>query len=158
MISILLHSIPMLLMLLLGSGQGNGADGGNANSKHTDNGDLLPKPNDEPIEVTVTEYRGPALEKPKPAVPHAEDNCPDHYGGIGIVHSFVDSTVTSAPEGYPAANAGIKAGDQILTPLSTLRGEIGTEVEVEYVNHEGYHKVTLIRDKICTSAVLGNTP
>lgn len=155
-ISLALHMLPLVLMLFLGGG-GNGKKGdkdGKGNGSPKDNGDIAPKPSeqDKPTEIEIVEIKGP-LKKPKPVIPHEKDDCIQSYGGIGIMHSPYDNTVIDAPQGYPASNAGIKVGDHIITPVESLRGEPGTEVEVTFSNEDGLHTVTLVRDKICTFEV-----
>lgn len=146
--------LPILLMLFMtGGGSGNGDEqdqGGGQGAKQE--GDILPKPSDaEPVEVQIVEI-GPAVKK-KLNIPHEADDCPDFFGGIGIMHTHIGNVITSAPEGYPAANAGIKVGDRLVTPVDGIRGEPGTEVEVTFENETGLHTVTITRDKICTSKI-----
>lgn len=148
-LSLLLHALPILIILFL-TGGGNNTGGGTTHTKDKDS--IQAKPNkDAPTEVTLVKLPGKQKPKPRtnPSVPHSDEQCDDFYGGIGIVHNYVDNTVTEAPLGYPAANAGIKPGDRILSRVDELRGTIGTEVELIYQNEDGLHQVILIRDKIC---------
>lgn len=163
-ISTLLHAAPFLLMAFLagsgggGHGKGSGSDeekkAQQEKNRGAETGDIIPK---KPIEITIEEIKpGFGKKKAKPQKPvHASDKCEDSFGGIGVAFDiFAESgTIHEAAEGYPAALAGVKSGDRIVTPaVGTIKGKVGTEVEITYVTSIGEVKtVTLIRDKICVS-------
>jgi len=53
-------------------------------------------------------------------------------------------------KGCPADLAGFKPGDLILNQNNQLRGEVGTEVSIDYITREGHSgTIKVIRDKIC---------
>ena len=75
--------------------------------------------------------------------------CENSFGGIGVEYDYLQ-VITNIPEGNPAFNAGMKIGDQIVTPLDYIRGELGTAVTVEVMRNNTEHLTfTMIRDKIC---------
>lgn len=157
-ISLLIHSLPILIMLLFTGGSSGSGDQRQTNRKPggaEETGKIIPKPSkQEPVEVEIVQADGISTKK-KPQVPHEKEKCTKFFGGIGIQMMGIDRglVVLDAVSGYPAANAGIKPWDLITSPKANdIKGEVGTEVEVVYtaIDGSGEHKVTLVRDKICT--------
>lgn len=147
--SIICHFLLILLLgvFLIGGGYGNG--GGKDDRKK-----IVEKHNEELTEVELPNEQGEIEDnKPKNVPTHLEDDCTDFYGGIGITHILPGYTVSGVYAGYPAFNAGIKVGDRIVSNINAIRGEINTSFTLEYENETGYHKIVLIRDKICTNKV-----
>ena len=146
-LSSLLHTLPVVLMLLLGN-HDNSGEFNNADSRP-----ILPKPQDT-IEVDLNYQKG-TEEAKKPKVPHENDNCDQFYGGIGIMNEPSGSGVMSVEPGYPAALAGIQPGDRLLADLNSIRGPVGTEITFEYIRaaDNTIHTTTLVRDKICVGEV-----
>jgi hypothetical protein len=165
-VSTAVHITPILLLALLG-GQGGIGDGKNKNGvgedqtnnngsgKHKDAGNIIPKPEEAtPTVVELVARKTPSkVKKKKQVTKKSNKDCPEYFGGIGITHGPMN-IVLDAPEGYPAAEAGIKKGDILLSPVESIRGPIGTEVTVLYKNEDGVHEVTIIRGKICTSGTV----
>lgn len=146
-LSSIFHTLPVILFLFLGSGSGEGGEG-------NDNKNIIPKKNENLTEVEIPDDVGGIEDnKPKNIPTHLEDDCKDFYGGIGITHSLPDYTINGVYFGYPAFMAGIKVGDRILSDITSIRGEVNTTLTFEYENETGYHKIVLIRDKICTEAI-----
>lgn len=90
--------------------------------------------------------------------PHAKDECPDFFGGIGITigtgyrkgdDRAVVTWVDEVHPGYPAAKAGIQAMDELLNHAE-IRGEIGTSVVVKTARDGKRIDYNVVRDKICT--------
>jgi len=157
-VSLAIHALlaGILLIAHLG-GSGSGGNGDEAKEQAKEEGkpdkeesDIIPKEKKAPLEVEIVE-RVEGLTKKKPTPKHAEDKCPDFFGGIGVQYSNVEpGLIIDVPSGYPAEDAGIRAGDRIIAPqLGKIRGEVGTEVVVTYISSDGEHTVTLVRDKIC---------
>lgn len=126
-------------------------------SQKNSNIKITPKTSDKEIEVeTISEddlLFDPVPEKPKPT--HLQDKCESYYGGIGITRDPFTGIISEVYEGYPADRNGLKVGMQILNNESTeqILGEIGTEVIVKYLDNDGEHAITIIRDKICTTTI-----
>jgi len=126
--------LPLLLLLLQGGGTGNG--------DYESYDDITKRGGQDGAKEETVEVEG--------LVPHADEPCEHFYGGIGIVHGAGNKIETVYP-GYPADLAGMEAGDEIISPESDIRGEIGTEVAIVYKNKTGkIITLRLIRDKICT--------
>lgn len=157
--SLLVHGTLVVLLLLNGLGSGGGADGGTP---------LVAKEEGAPVQVEIIDLPKKSDEDPievseKDALlmraPHANDECPDSFGGIGITENnhwtdasmtAVITTVSKVHHGYPAEKAGILIGDEVLNSAE-IRGEIGTPVTVR-VMRDGVEIIfDLIRDKICTT-------
>jgi len=152
LIAILAFTSPMGCGGGNGSGKGKGADQNKSHGMDGDDledGSIIPKDKKEEPKVEIIEENAPGKEVPEPK--HAKDECPDFFGGIGVQYSAEEyGRIIDVPYGYPAYDAGIRAGDRIVSPsLGWIRGEVGTEVKVTYENTTGLHEITLIRDKIC---------
>jgi hypothetical protein len=80
-------------------------------------------------------------------------DCKHWYGGIGIVLNWDQFTtyyhLAVVYPGYPAAKAGLKVGDQVIGFIE--RGDPGTTIVVNLVQHEIVTPVSIVRDKICIS-------
>jgi hypothetical protein len=155
--SIAFHLLPLLL-LIQSTKTGDGdkdSDNGKLPKKDPIVVDIIPKKNRNDEQVNGDNK----VSELKKTVPHFDKQCTDsYYGGVGIeIFYFVTNDmdqgarVGDAIEGYPAYEAGIRAGDYILNP-EELRGEIGTQVTIHLTNETGTKSwsVTLYRDKICT--------
>ena len=142
--STFLHIAPVIIFLLLGLLRGG--DGGEPTSggDEQDRKQIVAKAGDkdEWIEVTLVGIPKEAEKKTK------EKECKDWFGGIGITWNIQNSSVIEAFEGYPAYNAGLRAGDIIYTN-GDFRGEPGTEVVINVMRNRNIFTVTLIRGKIC---------
>lgn len=96
----------------------------------------------------------PPVERPA----HADDDCTEFFGGIGITQSGrrdqfgnqLEMIVTDVHRGYPAEKAGIQVGDN-LTSSEEIRGEIGTPITVYATRNGETLTFNMIRDKICTT-------
>lgn len=141
--SLLLHVLLIGFILLLPFG-GNSDEShqGDSGKHHGTPGTIVPPPN---LEVEVGETDKQRLKR---IAPHSDEECATFYGGIGIYDNY--EGIYSVVDGYPAARAGIKPGDELLSPTE-VRGDVGTSIRV--VIRRGYtiHIFDLIRDKICTS-------
>lgn len=141
------HLLPLVLFIFLGAGTGDSGSG-------DDNKTIIPKKNENLTEVEIPDDIGTLEDnKPKNKPMHLDDNCKDFYGGIGITHSLPSYIINEVYFGYPAFMADIKSGDRIITNINSIRGEVNTSLVFEYENKTGYHKIVLIRDKICTEAI-----
>ena len=60
------------------------------------------------------------------------------YPGVGLVFGASESSsesgliISEVPKTYPAASAGMLPGMKVTTPLSVIKGEIGTPVKIQY--------------------------
>lgn len=60
------------------------------------------------------------------------------YPGVGLIFGASESSsesgliISEVPKTYPAASAGFLPGMKVLTPLSVIKGEIGTPVKIQY--------------------------
>lgn len=132
--SVICHTLPLLLLLLQGGGLGKGE------FEHYK--DIVKRGGEGNFKEEIVEVVG--------LIPHANDPCDNFYGGIGIIFGVGRKLEVVYP-GYPADLAGMEAGDEIISPENTIRGEIGTEVAIVYKNKTGrIITLRLIRDKICT--------
>jgi membrane-associated protease RseP (regulator of RpoE activity) len=99
----------------------------------------LPKP-----KVTV---EAPKRKKIQPI----DDRCELFYGGIGVRTEL--GLVTSVFPEYPAAIAGIKVGDRIVSPNPTqVRGEPNEPIVVKVLRGQEILEFEIIRAKICYEA------
>lgn len=180
--SLLLHSLPLVLILTLGLGgtgqgncegpnctdkpqQGDGKTGGSGNSQD----DLEPgkKIQDKPLEIMqVTpevqdlirkQEDQMALEeeqrkKQEEARKKALDECKDFFGGIGVTFDLFDRTISEVHKGYPAERAGIRVGDR-LSSIEPIRGEPGTKVEILVIRGEQEILMEITREKICLEEI-----
>lgn len=149
-----MHSLPILIF---GIALGGGGKGSGSGSYKDDKKEIVPKQK----EITdIDIIKVPGLGKKK--VPHEGLDCPDFFGGIGvqITRGVVDgeprAVFMEVVKGYPADLAGIRVGDQLISPryehFDSIKGEVGTEVDVTYRSSDGDHMVTLVRDKICVKS------
>ena len=160
--SFIIHFIFFWLMLgmPLGCVPGCGGGGGKGNSKEQQKkkegmNDPNPQERIKEKDITPTEidlvYTKPH-EKTKAEIQqevwkqHIEE-CPHYFGGVGIEWGS-SGVVQICYRGYPAYEAGIRAGDYILND-EPIRGEIGTSIEIRYLRDGIEHTVTVIRGKIC---------
>lgn len=98
----------------------------------------------EPVEVSLVDLSGTESASPK------KSDCKNWFGGIGIEWNLYDGTIMRVYPGYPAARAGLVAGDRIPDERGTIRGAPGTRVLVRGRHSDGsdFTKV-LVRAKIC---------
>lgn len=137
--SSILHSLPILLMLIHGLGTSE------AKNKGKDTKFVAP----DKIEVTLPDdIKGPKKKKPKLSKRYLEKCKDSWYGGIGIKRIEATGEVTEAPEYYPAYIAGIRVGDMLLSEKEIL-GEPGTEVDVRVERDSDKYTFTVMRDRIC---------
>ncbi len=151
-VSVLLHSLPFLLLLLVGGGSGNGklkdgekeGEGEGGNRKM-----IVPAGQDEELTtVSVTILHKKPLRRPN----NEDKPCTGtFYGGIGINHDLYTNQVTKVVKGYPAFKAGLLAGDILLLPPDKILGEPGTTLVIPFLRGNEQHSVTVTRAKICTS-------
>lgn len=157
-VSLAIHALlagALLIAHMGGSGNGGSGDEAKEQAKEEgktdkDESEIIPKEKKAPLQVEIVENES-GLTKKKPKPKHADDKCPDFFGGIGVQYSNIEpGLVINVPSGYPAEDAGIRAGDRIIAPqLGQIRGEVGTEITVTYISSDGDHTVTMVRDKIC---------
>lgn len=80
------------------------------------------------------------------------------YPGVGLVFGAKEESqekgliVSEVPKTYPAATAGILPGMKVLTPLSVIKGEIGTPVKIAY--KEGKRVKTAILKRVMVKKCL----
>jgi C-terminal processing protease CtpA/Prc len=143
-----------------GKGQAQTAGGKDPNGKGNapeQNGNIIDKPvkatlvPEKEIEKQIEKDRKSQMALEEKArqekAKKLKDECPFYYGGIGI--SQIGNSVGHAFEGYPAANAGIRDGDVIISDIDNIRGEVGTPVTVVVMRNGNVLTFELIRDKIC---------
>lgn len=158
--SSLAHGL-IIVLLVIGmlGGTGDGKAKAQGSNTPDDQQTIVEKPQEksEPTEIEVVKVESIKKVEP-PKTPHANDKCESSFGGIGV--SIASGTsldtglnvvyIDKAYAGYPAYEGGIRALDKLISPFDSIKGEVGTEVEVIFQNAEGVHTVKLIRDKICT--------
>lgn len=111
---------------------------------------ILDKPSEKATEITIIEETGEQRAKRvEVARRKAIAECTPFFGGIGIEHSQF-GVIGRVYEYYPAYDAGLKAGDIILSRISDIKGEIGTPVTITYKRGETINTVTFKRGRICT--------
>jgi C-terminal processing protease CtpA/Prc len=158
--SLLIH-LSFVLFLALHGGEdsasggrpaGNGAQAGSA-YKHDD---IRPKV----VEVEMREAphekdsQVPAQKEASRALRECEGD--KWYGGIGVEENFFEDLVIKVYPGYPAAEAGIQAGDKIITVngmptnINDVRGTPGTTAIVTVDRGGQFLTFSIVRDKICT--------
>lgn len=86
--------------------------------------------------------KGPGKSKPKPK----KSKCKEWYGGIGIIEAMGE--IWSVYPGYPAADAGLLAGDRIIG-TEEVRGEVGTILEIDVNRGEKLLHFKITRGRIC---------
>lgn len=125
------------------------AGDGQGETAATENVQIKDKPQPMEIELIEMEIQGEVKK-----IKHSDDKCDTFYGRIGIVNGdrFDPLTITEVYEGYPGYENGMRAGDILMTPFSRIRGEVGTEVEVEFLSGLSREPKSFktLRDKICT--------
>lgn len=104
---------------------------------------------EKPTEVTLVEQpahkdKGPGKKKES----KKKSTCKLFFGGIGVLYANGRGEVYEAYPGYPAANAGIQAGDVILN-AGNIRGEPGSVVQVEVLRGQLNLTFDVTRAKIC---------
>lgn len=77
--------------------------------------------------------------------------CKQWFGGVGLTLNALGPglIVLNAHKFYPAATSGIVPGDIILTPVSEMKGEVGSDVNVEVIRDGKLLTFTMKRGKIC---------
>lgn len=150
--SVILHTLPFILLALLSllGGGGNSdknKDGKGQAKEEKFDVDIIPPKGEEEFVAEESEF-----DKLKKKSPHVGDDCDNFYGGVGIVQSYGPNgyVIQEVYEGYPAARAGLQPGDELL-PTEEIRGEVGTPVVLKIKRHGQIIVFDLIRDKICTS-------
>ena len=91
---------------------------------------LLPPVENEPILIAKQEEEGNGHDY------FSVDNCAAdrQYDGIGIIFDPYDFKITEAPTSYPAYRAGIRVGDVIMRPYSTIAVQGVMDVDIEKPN------------------------
>lgn len=76
--------------------------------------------------------------------------CPDGewFGGVGLEHDLFTNRIPKAPSGYPAYRAGVRVGDILLNEYE-LRGDPGTEVQIQVDRADQILVFKAVRTKIC---------
>lgn len=138
LLSLAMHAAPIILLVLLSGGGGGGEEPLQ----------IIPKASNSIEETEI------GIDPGKRKTKHEDLKCATYFGGIGITQD-VDGTIINTYKGYPAHDAGLRAGDVILTNNDQIKGEIGTEIVLKVAsNNTGYiTEYVLVRDKICTSPV-----
>jgi len=145
--STIIHILIVILFILPGLSSNNQQS---SSSEAQSEGDIKPFESEKqevtPIDVEYSDR--------KIVAPHAGVPCKSNksYGGVGIYTGYMnnDYYITYAVEGYPAAIAGLKAGDKIVYPKEyDIRGTIGTEVSMIIERNGQQMTFNLVRDKIC---------
>lgn len=158
-ISLSLHILPFIILFLFlkpGVG-GSGTKDKRLSNKNSNakNKKIIPKEANTPTEITIITKKGPGIKKPKVV----KNKCKDWYGGIGVVLSFSydprGAIVEVAKVGYPAAEAGIEAGDIIRPAIDgeDLLGDPGTQVAILVTRGEEVYILRVTRGKICVGAI-----
>lgn len=167
--SLLLHGLLLLLLLEVphcGGGSGGGAKpqnkGGAEEQQQIKEKQAKEEPKD--IQVDIVKVPKKAEPTPKPKPKHADVQCDQFYGGIGI-YEVIDKhnriIVSKAVPGYPGAEAGLEMGDVILAPgQEEIKGEVGTEVTLQVQKYSTGDILTIkvVRDKICVESGNPNQP
>lgn len=157
--SVTVHAV-LIALLILSDLRGGGSGSGDADeAKEGTPGalpsmiavEIVPPPGKVKEEAVELSEKQKLLAK----APHASDQCPDFFGGIGIMQTFVNTyqgyaaIVDVVYPGYPAERAGILPGDEIVNS-SEVRGQIGTTVVVRILRKGRLINIDVVRDKICT--------
>jgi hypothetical protein len=146
--SILAHAL--LLTLSLASIRGCSVGSGKGDDQ-VPTSNILPKPQDAvQVDLIKVLKEVPAYQVPS----HEAQDCANYFGGIGIEFNPLDNgKINRVPEGYPADKAGLKAGMYILNDPTSIRGDVGTMVDVEIKDGIELRTIRMVRDKICLSEV-----
>jgi len=104
-----------------------------------------------PVEVSIeTDDKGNGVEATlKPQDEMAIGNCSNSYEGIGV-KTMYDGEIYAVAQGSPAWKAGLRIGDNILSPTE-IRGPKGTvvNVTVRKKDSEESNIIPITRDTIC---------
>lgn len=73
----------------------------------------------------------------------------DSYEGIGVQFNSLTGIVSHAASGAPAYNAGIRIGDELITPLWNMELTFGQVLDVTVSRHGKKLTFTIIVDRIC---------
>lgn len=158
-LSTFIHLLPLIIFALLvifgkkGANDGEGKQDEQSKSSKERNGEVLPRPENQDLEVTLVEQtpEQEALikkitEKPKKKAP----DCKYYFGGIGIQDDDRTGLIIQVYDGYPADRAGLRAGDTIISPpIGLIRGIVGTSFALVYERDGVVETITLTREKIC---------
>lgn len=121
--------------------------------KEEKNEEILDKPSQKPMEVQLIEETGEQRAKRvELSRRKAIAECEPHFGGIGIEHT-VWGQVGKVYQYYPGYDAGLKPGDEIVSPMQDIKGAIGTSVTITYKRAGILNTVTVTRGRICTKDV-----
>lgn len=137
-----------------GDGEGVGKDKGRQQGDdktgkiqpHADEGQLEDK---REVEITLVSI---PKQKPEVKVEGVKDCKGDRwYGGIGIMSDFYTKKIEYVAPGYPAAKAGLRLGDIIMSDDSptTIRGEVGSVLTITVVRNGEIITLDITRGKIC---------
>lgn len=127
LISLVLHALPLLFLISFADSKEGG--GGDSDKVGLESGT---------VKVTLLDKNSGVGKEP----------CPNWYGGIGV--TTARSHVQSVAKGHIAERSGIQVGDQILTPIETIKGEVGTRVKIKLLRDSTIIELDLVREKICT--------
>lgn len=142
-ISIALHASVMLLFTLNTANNDNNRQ---SLQQNTTSFNII----DQSEAQKVTSETEKVPEAPK-MEPEKKKKCDKWYGGVGVIVSYTTNGVVidRVYSGYPAAAAGLQAGDQIIDASSELLGEPETPVYLKIVRNGKIYNVTVIRGEIC---------
>jgi S1-C subfamily serine protease len=83
---------------------------------------------------------------------YAKKECKETYGGIGVEQNFMTGELSQVFEGYPAWDAGLRAGDIISTVTGEdIRGTAGTVVILKVIKKGSSYPIRLAvtRGDVC---------
>lgn len=162
------HLVVLLLIGGVPKGCSRGGGDGDSQEKSETQGEhsqekeeqIAEKQPDVPMEITIIEQtqeeRDALIEK---ARRKEIAECEPHFGGLGIEYDGKTGIINKVYKYYPASDAGIQVGDQILSPqIREIRGEIGTDVTL-VVNRNGQTFSQIItRGRICLTDAKKESP
>ena len=170
-VSVLLHAAALFLVIgikdsLLDSvGNGNGASDATSESEtgigtNTDSGST--RIIDKPVEITKVDPKqlNEAMAQQDVAMQMEEirkkviqqseaAKCEHWYGGIGIRVDPYNKSISSTHQDYPASEAGLMAGDVIVSDYDDIRGEIGSILKISVLREGKLLTFLIVRGKIC---------
>ncbi len=73
----------------------------------------------------------------------------DSYEGIGVQFNALTGIVSHAASGAPAYNAGIRIGDELVTPLWNMELTFGQVLDVTILRRGKKLTFTIVVDRIC---------
>ena len=166
LISCGIHVILLFILFSLSSelpgqqgGKGNSKDQGNNGVGQATEGTIMAKPDPIPIEIVeIPPKDGLTKKKLKHKTKYADHDCKGHksYGGIGVTimpvyasEETYSQQIVEVFDNYPAAKAGLLAGDIVQDDKVEIMGTPGTEVKVCILRKGMLMTFTLIREKIC---------